>query len=760
MGSAGRQKTRRAEKTSAPAAGNPPLKDFLSRPLIPLSISLILALLVNLNVLQNGLGWDDETIISNLRPPENWLQFLRPVLPDGSSIVLSKENSSYFRPIVSISYQLDHFIWGRNPVGFHLSVLLAHLINTVFVFFLARELMLQTARSPLPGPNPASLNRFIPFLAAALFAVHPAHAEAVAWIPGRNDVFCTAFMLASLLLYIRFRRTRDWAAFGFAMPAFFLALLTKETAVGLVILFPLYDYLSMTADAPPALAPLLPRRAGALLLIPTTILALYFWMRIEKIMFPSGQGLSVGLLGPDTIRKVLGAVGLYLKLLIFPYPHRPFIQNLPDSTFFIILSALITALLFGGLVLALIRRSILFGIGLAWMFALLAPAVSVAVLNVAATPAAERYVYAPSVGFLIAAAGLIAWGIERLTAARRSPSMTVSAAVLLLLSIMTVWGLTSRNRNSVWRDSVTFWQAGLVAAPDAGFPRRELGKHLVELGRLEEAEPLYRQAVLLDEKAFGLEHPGVGASLNLLGTLLQKEGRYAEAEPAYQRALKIREKTLGPEHMDTAASLNNLAEIYYRQRKYAEAEPLYQRAIAVYEKAVGPNHSDTAQSLNNLAGLYDAQGKYAEAEPLYQRALAIREKSLGPDHTDVAQTLNNLAVLYHRQGRYAEAESLYKRSLNIREKILGPNHADLAAGLNNLAGLYIAQGKYAEAEPLFQRALVIREKTLRPDHPDLVTSLENYAVLLRKMKRDAEAALMETRARMIRSRQGTAPSPK
>jgi len=39
------------------------------------------------------------------------------------------------------------------------------------------------------------------------------------------------------------------------------------------------------------------------------------------------------------------------------------------------------------------------------------------------------------------------------------------------------------------------------------------------------------------------------------------QGNYAEAEPLYRRALAIVEKALGPEHPNVAASLNNLAEL-------------------------------------------------------------------------------------------------------------------------------------------------------------------------------------------------------
>ena len=74
-------------------------------------------------------------------------------------------------------------------------------------------------------------------------------------------------------------------------------------------------------------------------------------------------------------------------------------------------------------------------------------------------------------------------------------------------------------------------------------------------------------------------------SLNNLADLLyNNQGRYADAEPLYKRALAICEKALGPDHPDVAASLNDLAALYSKQGRYADAEPLIKRALAIREK--------------------------------------------------------------------------------------------------------------------------------------------------------------------------------
>ncbi|MCI0423971.1 MAG: tetratricopeptide repeat protein, partial [Acidobacteria bacterium] len=282
--------------------------------------------------------------------------------------------------------------------------------------------------------------------------------------------------------------------------------------------------------------------------------------------------------------------------------------------------------------------------------------------------------------------------------------------------------------------------------PEAAGLMNQAGYYLNERTQYAEAEPLFKRALAIREKAHGAMHPDVATSLNNLASLYNNLGKHAAAEPLFQRALAIKERALGAEHPSVATSLNNLALLYNDQGKYAEAEPLYQRALAISEKAHGAEHPDVAISINNLALLYNNQGKDAEAEPLYQRALAIREKVLGAEHPDVAITLSNLAALYNDQGKYAEAEPLHRRALAIREKALGAEHPDVATSLNNLASLYNNQGKDTEAEPLYRRALAIREKVLGAEHPSLATNLNNLALLYKNQGKCAEAEPLYQRA--------------
>jgi tetratricopeptide (TPR) repeat protein len=88
---------------------------------------------------------------------------------------------------------------------------------------------------------------------------------------------------------------------------------------------------------------------------------------------------------------------------------------------------------------------------------------------------------------------------------------------------------------------------------------------------------------------------------------LQSAGRYAEAIPYARQALEIEERVSGLNHPNVGNILNYLALLHYRRGSYADAEPLFQRSLAIVEKAFGPNHPDVGTSLNNLASLYDTK---------------------------------------------------------------------------------------------------------------------------------------------------------
>ena len=78
--------------------------------------------------------------------------------------------------------------------------------------------------------------------------------------------------------------------------------------------------------------------------------------------------------------------------------------------------------------------------------------------------------------------------------------------------------------------------------------------------------------------------PDLAMSLNNLAALYYDETKYAEAEPLYRRALAIWEKALGQDHPNVATSLENYADLLHKIGRDAEASDMEARAKAIRAK--------------------------------------------------------------------------------------------------------------------------------------------------------------------------------
>lgn len=72
-------------------------------------------------------------------------------------------------------------------------------------------------------------------------------------------------------------------------------------------------------------------------------------------------------------------------------------------------------------------------------------------------------------------------------------------------------------------------------------------------------EPMLRRALIIKKRALGAEHVEVGRTLHLLGALYADMGRYDEAELYFKQALEILQQTLGADHPDVTTARDNIA---------------------------------------------------------------------------------------------------------------------------------------------------------------------------------------------------------
>jgi tetratricopeptide (TPR) repeat protein len=192
----------------------------------------------------------------------------------------------------------------------------------------------------------------------------------------------------------------------------------------------------------------------------------------------------------------------------------------------------------------------------------------------------------------------------------------------------------------------------------------KLANLLMDQGKLDEAELLYREALRGLRDKLGDTHPSTLASINNLAILLSDQGKLAEVEPLYREALRGRHEMLGNTHPDTLASIHNMAVLLRNQGKLDEAEPLYREALRGNREMLGSTHPRTLESINNLANLLSNRGKLDEAEPLYREALRGMRETLGDTHSSTLASINNLAILLRKQGKHGQAKALLSGESN------------------------------------------------------------------------------------------------
>jgi len=140
------------------------------------------------------------------------------------------------------------------------------------------------------------------------------------------------------------------------------------------------------------------------------------------------------------------------------------------------------------------------------------------------------------------------------------------------------------------------------------------------------ASPFLQQAlamrqVLYPKDKYPQGHPALASSLNNLASLHHEQGKLDEAERLQRDALVMRKRLTKGDHPDVARSLNNLANLLRDQGNMTDAERLHKDALDMLKRMFKGDHPSLATSLSNLGLVASSQGDLAAArEYLGQRA--------------------------------------------------------------------------------------------------------------------------------------------
>jgi hypothetical protein len=372
---------------------------------------------------------------------------------------LFTRGGEYYRPLALLSLLTDFYLYGGNPVGYHLTSILLHLANALLVYALASALLRER-----------QADGFYPFLAALLFAVHPVNTEAVIWISARPDVLCCFFSLLCLLVVTGAARKVSPAYFPAVFLSFLCALMAKEASLFLPLLIASWLWMERkTVGVRNGVATL-----GALL----AAAGVYFVLRkgLPAVFGPSvTPGGGSGGHPLSCILDGAAAYGFYIRKLFYPFPLNIAITEI-NTTFGIaifVFSSVVAAL--GWLKEKTLRFPLAF-LGLS-----LLPPLGAVFFAIPWTPFAERYLYLPSVALALCAAVVF----QRFLAGVPRPALVICMLVLLIPTV---------SRARMWTRPIPFWEDAAEKSPGFGTVRLVLAAEYLQAGRCLDAEQAFRLA--------------------------------------------------------------------------------------------------------------------------------------------------------------------------------------------------------------------------------------------------------------------------
>lgn len=349
-------------------------------------------------------------------------------------------------------------------------------------------------------------------LAAALFAVHPVHAESVAWLAGQKDVLALCFVGAALFIHAGGRAHGRWSVPLLVL----LASLSKSMSVAVLGLL-------LSQDLVMGRRPDGRLYAGSIAVVALAMSAhVYVGSLVGMVAEPLGGSRHHALLsmGPVWLRYLALCVAPWNLSISHDVPVRTE-WDLPAvcGTLFVV-----AALVFAGLTcLRGKRRPAYLAL---WFFVPLAPVSQV--LVPLQNSMADRYLWLSVMAPCLFASWAIGWAVAR---GFLSPvfSKVTGAAMVLVLTGATF------DRTLTFSDSVLLFLDGTaktVLEPDAPY---QLGKALEEAGREDDAIVAFQEVL---RRTHGTRNRADVKASNNLARLLARRGALAEAEAVLRASLE------------------------------------------------------------------------------------------------------------------------------------------------------------------------------------------------------------------------------
>ncbi len=430
----------------------------------------LLAVAASISGLANGFALDDIQIIAqNDRIHSltgSWRVFLQAYWPPESG-------GSLYRPLTSLGFAIQWAIGNGSPLPFH--VVSIALYATVSVAFLRFAEAVGDVR--------------VAWLAAALFAVHPVHVEAVANVVGQAELLSALCAILAMSSYLRGRLTESMPGPRIAGIAglFAAGLMFKEHVIVLPAILLALELIVVRARSAAAKSfPSGPRLASWIVIVALSFVVL----RTGVIGNVHGGGTSP-IFADDSFgtrlftmfRVMLEWIRLFFWPAVLSADYSPSRILIAERFAADMIPAVVVLVGLTILGIAVRRTAPIAAFAIAWAsVALLIPSNLVVVTGFVL---AERTLFLASAGVVLACAYAIV-AVARLSIAEgnHGVSSLVTVGVALILAL----GVTrSSTRNPVWRNNETLITQTVQDAPTSARAHMMLAQLNLERGKPAEA---------------------------------------------------------------------------------------------------------------------------------------------------------------------------------------------------------------------------------------------------------------------------------
>ncbi|MDX1593774.1 MAG: hypothetical protein R3298_05955 [Gammaproteobacteria bacterium] len=434
--------------------------------------------------------------------------------PGGVAWALTTFDRPYYMPLTRLSWLLDASLFGMDATGFRAVNALLHWLNALLLFLVVRSV---TGRAGLA------------LAVAAVFAVHPQHVEAVAWVSQRKELLAGFFGLLAMLAYLGYARSRaagftagrdpSGVRYAAALLCFLLSLAAKPTWILFPFLLIALDYWHDAERASPFRAVLrdkVPFLLVALLMLAVHVLSQGYETRLTPSYSLDQVAVHLRVLNAVVIYVIYLVTSLlpFWSSLYFPYP----VDGFPLYAY--PLAAAVLGAISLWVYRARSRRPYLL-FGWAWFLVSLVPVIGLTGAG-EAIMVGDRWTYLPHVGLISA---LVTLGASLTRGAGRSVTGGALAVVCLVLAAMS-WQVTR-----TWQSDAAYWSRTL---------ERTEGNHFAHFQMSDlharEGENAEREHHLLEAAALKPDDPKY---LLNLAIHLQNMGEEARARPYLERLLAL-----------------------------------------------------------------------------------------------------------------------------------------------------------------------------------------------------------------------------